>query len=86
MKCGTLIGLCSLDHGLIKLGKLHPIFIELNQPCELWEIDTRHDHVRQIDLIQIGDTDRVKNHICTIHVRLDTVRQSGLYKSSNIAM
>ena len=52
----------------------------LSQPCELWEIDTRHDHVRQIDLIQIGDTDRVQNQVCTIHARPDAVRQWSLFQ------
>ena len=55
------------------------------QPCELWEIDTRLDHDRQIDPSQIGDIDRVQNHICTIHGRPEAVRQYSLFQSSDSA-
>ena len=55
------------------------------QPCEFWENDTRHDHVRQIDLIQLGDTDRAQNHVCTTHVRLDAIRHESCFESSDCA-
>ena len=57
----------------------------IGKGCELWEIVTRPDYVRQIELIQIVDTDRVLNHICTIHVRPNIIRQWKLFELSDSA-
>ena len=75
MNCADLI-LDSVDvANLAEVNLSDMVESGVNQSCELWEIDTRLDHDRQIDPSQIGDIDRVQNHICTIHGRPEAVRQ-----------